>query len=136
MGFFCDTREADPLSPSVGLVADYLLDLQQNFQCGKTVAEYLQILQEYWPARYNYILESPIIKQLLDISKNLKPIVPELNPTMWDPDVVLNYMLQLPQNTELEPEKLVGNLVVLLMLSSGRHKSDLLKLDICPQHML
>ena len=37
---------------------------------------------------------------------------------------------------ELEPQQLAGKLVVLLMLSLGLQKSDLLKLNTRPQHML
>ena len=133
---FCQSWKADPLLPTIGLVADYLLELQKAFVWGKTVAKYLAVLPDYWSPKYSFIMESPIIRKVVEVSKQLKPIIPELPHTMWDPDKVLNFIMNMPPNDKLEPQVLAGKLIVLLLLSSGHRKSDLMKMDTRPQFML
>ena len=90
---FCESRKTDPLSLTIGILADYLLELQEKFQRGKTVSEYLNVLPDYWPTEFNYIMDSPIICPVLEVAYHLKPQLPELHPTMWDPDIVLSFMI-------------------------------------------
>lgn len=78
----------------------------------------------------NYELGSnPIIKRFCKGFSVMKPSNPKYSDT-WDPDIVLDYLIQLGPNAELGLAEMSKKLVTLLALSTAQRMQTLTKIKI------
>ena len=114
---------------------DYLIFLHGRMANIGIVNKYFGELKNFLHPSSVTLLENPIFKEMLHAYRYKKPVIPKLPAETWDPELLLDYMLSLPPNEELEPMVLTGKLLVLMMLASGRHKCDMMLLQVDDQHM-
>ena len=82
--------------------------------------------------QHKHMLEDPDICLLLKACKVTKPPGAKLLRATWDPDTVLNYIENMPENNELSIYKLWQKAILLTLWATGRQKCDLLHIPAHP----
>ena len=132
---FCLEQEIDRDCPTLENLVDYLIFLHSRMANIGIVNIYFGELKHFLHPSSVTLLQSSIFTEMLHTCKYKKPVIPKLPAETWDPELLLDYMLSLLPNEELEPMVLTGKLLVLMMLASGRHKCDMMLLQVDDQHM-
>ena len=93
-------------------------------------------LKQFLAPPYVHLLDKQLLHKLLSKTAATQRPLPDVTSETWDAERVLSGALQLPDNEELDMQVLMGKLVVLLLLSSGRRKCDLMKCAVDSKHMV
>ena len=132
---FCSGKESDPFPPSVGLLLDSLL---RGFGSGGSDLSGLS----YWSVTvFSSAIASvalidglpagrhPLVCRFMRAVCYKKPAFPRYQ-SVWDPDVVLDFIKQWGLNESLSLINLSKKLAMLMLLQSGQRGQTLLLLDI------
>ena len=117
-------------------MGEFIVHLTQRYKSGNSVRGVITATRAALPHDVRHVFDAPIIQDALRKCVRSKVPLPSVPPVIWDPDKVLQFFRQWPQNSELGPVELSGKCLVLLMLASGRRKSDLHKLSVNENFMV
>lgn len=111
-------KGSDPLSSSLIIILQFLTDIAYSSSSYSSVNTSRSMLSSTLDPIDGYkIGEHPTVVQLLKGCFNRKPPKARYN-SLWDPDVVLNYLNSLPNNSDLGVAVLSKKLATLLALAT------------------
>ena len=127
---WCDQRKVDPTRCDLKWILDFLAEL---FELGfeyNTIAGYRSSLSAFHePINGVKIGEHPRVSSLLTGIFNTKPPKAKYN-FVWDIDVVLKYLISLPEDDQLSDKLLTLKLASLLGISAASRASEICNLNI------
>lgn len=126
---WCVERETNPLSNDLIPILEYLTALHLSGKSYSTINLHRSMLSSTLdPINGLAIGQNPLIIRLLKGIYNENPPVPRYK-TMWDPEIVLNYMKISGDNELLSFPSLSRKLVTILALSTYLRTSELASID-------
>ena len=115
-----DNSINDPHKASYEEAMSFIADLYNNGYKYGTIANARSALSAILPKKGGVTFgQDPMVSKLLKSIFRLRPTLPK-HTVMYDPELVLNYINELPHNYELMLEMLTKKLVTLLCLLSGQ----------------
>ena len=132
---FCLERKIHPHKSALGHLMEYYMYLQEIFPSPASLSCYITGMKKYLSEKSVSLLKHPLFEELKYASRIAAAELPKCPLVSWDPDKVLDFMLTLSNPSEMNKVKLSRCCLVLLLLSSGRCKIDLHRLDMSKRHM-
>jgi hypothetical protein len=122
-------KGSDPLSSSLIIILQFLTDIANSGSSYSSVNTSRSMLSSTLDPIDGYkIGEHPTVVQLLKGCFNRKPPKARYN-SLWDPDVVLNYLNSLPNNSDLGVAVLSKKLATLLALATIYRVSEIMAIS-------
>ncbi len=129
IGLIGTTKGSDPLSSSLIIILQFLTDIANSGSSYSSVNTSRSMLSSTLDPIDGYkIGEHPTVIQLLKGCFNRKPPKARYN-SLWDPDVVLNYLNSLPNNSDLGVAVLSKKLATLLALATIYRVSEIVAIS-------
>ena len=125
---FCKSNNVNIISPSVQDVLNFLT--QQSQRLGySAVASTRSALSSIITLDGQKLGDHPLVSRFLTGLFNRKPALPRYIET-WDPQIVLDYIVNLPNNEDLNLKLLTQKLLILMLLTSAQRTQTIKALTI------
>lgn len=126
---WCTEKQIDPFCTSVEQTANFLTYLFEKGYEYRTINSYRSAISSFHPAHKGVkVRQTVLIKQPMMGVFNSRPPVPRYTET-WDVDLVLKYIMNLPEDKDLTLKQLSQKLTMLMSLTSAGRSSEICKLD-------
>ena len=127
---WCSSRGADPFKCPLNFVLDFLSELYEKGLQQRTIGVHRSAISAYHcTVDGTPVGKHPRVSALLAGISNLRPPLPKYGFT-WDVEIVLQFFLSWPKNSDLTPKELSLKLVTLLGLVATSRSSELQLLDL------
>ena len=125
---FWTSNNVDCLAPPIQAVLRFLT--KQSLRLGySAVASTRSALSSVVTVEGQKLGDHPLVSRFLSGLFNRKPALPRYVET-WDPQIVLDYIVNLPDNKDLKLKPLTQKLLILLLLTSAQRTQTIKALTI------
>ena len=113
-------------------ISDFIAYLADNNHKASYATHLISSIKMYVGKEFHYLFEDPTFIQVRKAHSKMAPTLPKL-PTskkIWDIHQVLNHLSTLPHYSKLSDTQLARKTLMLLLLSTGRRKVEILRLSL------
>lgn len=125
---FCTSSNIDFTRPSIQDVLEFLTKQSQRLGYS-AVASTRSALSSFITVEGQKLGDHPLVSRFFTGLFNRKPALPRYVET-WDPQIILDYIVKLPDNKDLNLKVLTQKLLILMLLTSAQRTQTLKVLSI------
>ena len=127
---WCAARKVDPFSTTLTNILDFLTEMYNENKEHSTINSYRSAISTFH-AKIDGVPagQHPMVSRLMQGIFNTRPSKPRYT-SVWDVEVVLNHIKNMPPLNELRLTELAGKLAMLMALTNADRASDLHLLDL------
>lgn len=127
---WCATRKVDPFSTTLTNVLEFLTEMYNEDKEHSTINSYRSAISTFH-AKIDGVPagQHPMVSRLMQGIFNTRPSKPRYT-SVWDVEIVLDHIKNMPPSDELRLTELAGKLAMLMALTNADRASDLHLLDL------
>lgn len=127
---WCAARKVDPFSTTLTNILDFLTEMYNEDKEHSTINSYRSAISTFH-AKIDGVPagQHPMVSRLMQGIFNTRPSKPRYT-SVWDVEIVLDHIKNMPPSNELRLTELAGKLAMLMALTNADRASDLHLLDL------